>query len=146
MKFTWIIIALISGALLPIQGGLNSRLGKAVETPVGAALISFVIGTVALAAYCLLTRQQILWSGLKSTPAYLWIGGLLGAFYITATIMAFPRLGPALTFGLVVAGQMIMSLLMGHFNLLVAHPQPINLMKLLGVALIIGGVIIIRRF
>jgi transporter family-2 protein len=74
------------------------------------------------------------------------LGGLLGAFYVTIIVLAFPRLGPALTFGLVVAGQMIMSLLLDHFNILVAQAQPINWWKLFGVALIISGVIVIRKF
>ncbi|HYC28122.1 MAG TPA: DMT family transporter [Chitinophagaceae bacterium] len=146
MKFTWIIIALIAGAFLPIQGGLNSRMGKAVENPIYASLISFLVGSVALVLYCLITRQQLSWPGLKAAPGYLWLGGVLGTFYVTVIVMAFPRLGPALTFGLVVAGQMIMSVLMDQFNMLVAQQQPINLMKLLGVVLIIGGVIIIRKF
>jgi len=142
----WIIIALIAGAFLPIQGGLNSRMGKFVENPVYASLISFLTGSVTLVLYCLLTRQPVSVSGLKAAPAYLWLGGVLGAFYVTVIVMAFPRLGPALTFGLVVAGQMIMSVLMDQFNLLVVQQQPINLMKVLGVALIICGVIIIRKF
>ena len=146
MKFTWIIIALIAGAFLPIQGGLNSRMGKAVENPVYASLISFLVGTVTLLVYCLVTRQQLSWQGLKAAPSYLWLGGVLGTFYVTVIVMAFPRLGPALTFGLVVAGQMIMSVLMDQFNMLVAQQQPINLMKVVGVVLIIGGVIIIRKF
>jgi bacterial/archaeal transporter family-2 protein len=146
MKFTWILIALISGGFLPIQAGLNSRLGKITENPVHASLISFIVGTVTLALYSIITRQQVNWTGLKAAPAYLWLGGLLGAFYVTIIVLAFPRLGPALTFGLVVAGQMIMSLLLDHFNILVAQAQPINWWKLFGVALIISGVIVIRKF
>ncbi|MBS1563370.1 MAG: DMT family transporter, partial [Bacteroidetes bacterium] len=94
----------------------------------------------------LLTRQHVQLSGLKTAPLYLWSGGILGAFYVTVIILAFPKIGPALTFGLVVAGQMITSLLLGHFNILVEHPSPVNVWKLLGVLLVIGGVVIIRKF
>ena len=145
MKITWIILALLSGAFLPIQGGLNSRLGKTIESPVHASLISFVVGAISIALYCLITRQHVLWTGLKTAPAYLWLGGILGAFYVTAIILAFPRIGPALTFGLVVAGQMIMSVLLDHFNILVVQPQPVNIWKVLGIVFIISGVIIIRK-
>lgn len=41
MKFTWMFIAFLSGAVLPIQAGLNTKLGKSIESPVFAALISF---------------------------------------------------------------------------------------------------------
>ena len=146
MKITWIILALLSGAFLPIQGGLNSRLGKTIESPFHASLLSFVVGAITIILYCLITRQHVLWTGLKTTPAYLWSGGILGAFYVTAIILAFPRIGPALTFGLVVAGQMIMSVLLDHFNVLVVQPQPVNIWKVLGIVLIISGVIVIRKF
>jgi len=146
MKITWIILALLSGMFLPIQAGLNSRLGKTIESPVHASLISFIVGAIAIAVYSVTTRQHVLWIGLKTAPPYLWLGGILGAIYVTVIILAFPRIGPALTFGLVVAGQMIMSVMLDHFNVLVAQPQPMNIWKLLGVMLVISGVIIIRKF
>ena len=146
MKLPWIIIALLSGVFLPIQGGLNARLGKSIESPVHASFISFFIGFITIFIYIVLTKQHVFWSGLKTAPAYLWIGGILGAFYVTAIILAFPRLGPALTFGLVVAGQMIMSVLLDHFNILVTQQTPINIWRLFGMILIISGVIIIRKF
>ena len=144
-KLIWIIIALLSGAVLPIQAGLNSRLGVAAQNAVYASTISFVVGTVGLIVYILITRQNVSIAGLREVPVYIWLGGLLGAFYVTAIVLLFPKLGPGLTFGLVVAGQMFVSILLEHFNVLVAHPTPINYMKLLGIALIIVGVVIIRR-
>ena len=146
MKLTWIIIALISGAFLPIQGGINSRLGKTIESPEYASLISFVIGTVTLLLYNLITKQHVSWSGLRIAPVYLWIGGILGAFYVTSIILAFPRIGPALTFGFVVAGQMIMSVLLDHFNILVPQQHNINIWRIIGILLISTGVIILRKF
>ena len=145
-KLLWIILALLSGAFLPIQAGLNSKLGKAVENPVYASLFSFVIGALGLIAYILLTRQTLSWSGVKDAPSYIWLGGLMGAFYVTVIVLAFPVLGPGLTFGLVVAGQMIISIILEHFNILVAQQNPISYMKVLGIALVIAGVIIIRRY
>jgi len=146
MKSIWIVMALLAGAFLPLQGGINSKLGKEIASPVHASFISFLVGAAVLFVYTLLTRQHVQVSGLKTAPLYLWSGGLLGAFYVTIIILAFPEIGPALTFGLVVAGQMIMSLALGHFNILVEHPTPINVWKLLGVLLVIGGVVIIRKF
>jgi transporter family-2 protein len=70
----------------------------------------------------------------------------LGAFYVTVIILAFPKLGPGLTFALVVAGQMIVSMLLEHFDILVAQQNPITAVRLGGVALIIAGVILIKFF
>lgn len=86
------------------------------------------------------------WAGVREAPAHVWLGGLLGAFYVTVIILAFPKLGPGLTFGLVVAGQMIISILLEHFNILVAQQNSMSFMKLLGVMLVVAGVIIIRKF
>lgn len=145
-KIIWIVLAFLSGTFLPIQAGLNSRLGKASESPVYASMFSFVVGTIGLLVYILLTRQSISWAGVKDAPSYVWLGGLLGAFYVTVIILAFPKLGPGLTFGLVVAGQMIVSVLLEHNNILVAQQNPINAMKLLGIGLVIAGVLIIRKY
>ncbi|MDU0220409.1 DMT family transporter, partial [Escherichia coli] len=83
--------------------------------------------------------------GLREAPAYVWLGGLLGAFYVTAIVLAFLQIGPALTFGLVVAGQMLIALLLDHFSILVANPHPVNIWRVLGVLMIVGGVVLIRK-
>jgi len=145
-KITWIVLAFLSGAFLPVQAGLNAKLGKAAQNPIQASMISFVVGTIALVLYILISGQTISWSGLKSAPPYAWFGGILGAFYVTIIVLAFPKLGPGLTFGLVVAGQMIVSLLLEHYNILVAQPNAISFPKIIGVLLVVAGVIIIRKF
>ncbi|HEY1062556.1 MAG TPA: DMT family transporter [Daejeonella sp.] len=145
-KLMWIALAFLSGAFLPIQAGLNAKLGKAAESPVYASMLSFAVGTLGLITYILITKQSISWAGVREAPAHIWLGGLLGAFYVTVIILAFPKLGPGLTFGLVVAGQMIISIILEHFNILVAQQNSISLMKLLGVLLVVAGVIIIRKF
>ena len=145
-KVIWIVLTLVAGAFLPIQAGLNTRLGKAIASPVYASLISFFVGLVGLLIYILITRQTVSFSGIKDSPGYIWIGGLLGAFYITVIIFAFPVLGPGVTFGLIVAGQMVVSILLAHFNILVVHQSSISFLKIFGVLLIVAGVIIIRRY
>lgn len=145
-KLTWIILTLIAGALLPVQAGLNAKLGKAAASPIYAALISFLVGTAGLIIYIVITGQTLSWSGLKNAPAHIWLGGLIGAFYIAVMVLAFPALGPGLTFGLIVAGQMVLSIFLEHFNILVAQPNPVNWMRILGMVLVIGGVIIIRKY
>lgn len=145
-KVIWIVLAFLSGAFLPIQAGMNAKLGKAAANPVYASMFSFVVGIVGIIVYIFLTRQTVSWSGVKEAPFYAWIGGLLGAFYVTVIILAFPKLGPGLTFGLVVAGQMIVSVFLEHKNILVAQQNPISYMKILGIILVIAGVVIIRKY
>ena len=145
-KPIWIAASLIAGALLPLQASINAKLGKAATSAFHASMISFLVGTLTVALYILLTKQTVSWAGIKSAPAYAWLGGLLGAFYVTVVILAFPKLGPALTFGLVVTGQMFLSAIMEHFDILVAQQHSLNILRILGFLMVIGGVILIRKF
>ena len=146
IKILWIVMALAAGSALPMQGGINTRLGKTLASPLHAALISFSIGAAGLFVYCLLTKQPVSWSGLRQLPVGYWAGGILGAIYVTIVILVFPKLGPGLTFSLIVAGQMVVALLLEHFNVLVAQPQPINLGRICGVTLIVAGVMLMKQF
>ena len=145
-KLIFIALAFLSGAVLPLQAALNTKLGKSVGNPVYASMFSFIVGAVGIALYIVLTKQTFSWAGVRSAPAYAWIGGLLGAFYVTIMIFLFPRLGPGLTFGLVIAGQMILAAFLEHFNILVSQPHPLNLPRVIGMLLVIAGVILLRLF
>ncbi|SFS44720.1 transporter family-2 protein [Sphingobacterium wenxiniae] len=145
-KIIWIAMAFLAGAFLPLQAGLNSKLAKTGGSPVHASMISFAVGVVALIVYIFLTSQNVSWKGIREAPAYAWAGGVLGAFYVTVIVLAFPKIGPGLTFGLVVAGQLLISMLMEHFQVLGAQPQPVSIGRILGMLLIIGGVVVMKKF
>lgn len=146
MAIFWIALALVAGALVPLQGAFNAKLGAAAASPIHASLVSFIVGTTAIAAYAIVTRQSVSWSGMAGAPWYAWLGGFCGAFALTAIILIFPRLGPGLGFGLIIAGQLTASVALEHFNILVAEPHPISVLRLAGVGLVIGGVAMIRAF
>ena len=147
MKVTWLIIVFICGALLPFQAGLNARLGKSIDSPTYASLFSFIVGALTVAIYLQFTKETVTWAGLKSASISSWLGGgVTGAIFITASMLALPRIGMAMTFGLIVAGQVIVSVLLDHFDILVAEHHSFNMWRLLGIILIIGGVLIVRKF
>lgn len=125
---------------------MNNKLAKTGGSPVHASMISFAIGLLALVLYILLTSQNVSWRGIKDAPTYAWIGGILGAFYVTIIVLAFPKIGPGLTFGLVVTGQLLISMLMEHFYIMGAQQIPISIGRIVGMILIIGGVIIMKKF
>ena len=141
------LFAIVAGVMLPVQAGLNSKLGEVTKSPIYATLISFVVGTVGLVVYMLLTQEN--WSSIKNTaqlPWYYWTGGLLGALYVAAIIILAPRLGVALTFGLTVAAQMVFSLAMDHYGWLGVPQHPVNWARVFGVTLIVAGVAIVRSY
>lgn len=140
-------MAIAAGAVLPIQAALNGKMGKAVGDPVYAALISFVIGSIGLLAYVIATKTDLsTFPEARNVHWSVWLAGLLGAFYVACVIILAPKLGVALTFGLVVAGQLGVSLCLDHFGLMGIPVHSINWQRVLGIVLIIGGVILIRKF
>lgn len=141
------VITAVTGALLPIQAGVNSRLGKISGGPVTAAFISFLVGTVLLAAYILISKKQTLhWSSLQTASVWLFTGGVIGAFYVSASTSIIPTLGTALTFSLIISGQLIAAMIIDHFGWLGMEVKEINIGKLTGAALLIAGVILIRKY
>ncbi|MBI9087147.1 MAG: DMT family transporter [Desulfobacterales bacterium] len=143
----YILLALVAGACLPTQAGINVHLGLWTRSSVLAAAISFAVGTLALIAYALGTRIPLpAAEGLAGRPWWIWSGGVLGAFFVTATVILAPRLGAAAMLALIIAGQMVASLLLDHFGLLGYAVHPVNGWRMLGVALLVAGVVLIRRF
>jgi transporter family-2 protein len=146
-SYLYILIALLAGAMMPTQAATNNRMASVVESPILAALLSFLVGTIALFAYALLTGEPISNLALaKNAPPIAWIGGLLGAFFVAAAVTLVPRLGVAMTFSLIIAGQMVATLIIDHFGLLGVPVKEISFTRIAGILLITGGVILIRRF
>ena len=70
----------------------------------------------------------------------------MGAFFVTMTIVAVPRLGAMSVMALLIAGQMAMSLVLDHFGWLGIPAQPVSLWRILGAVLLFAGVVLIRKF
>jgi len=147
LQFFYILLAIVAGAVLPLQAGLNVQLGKSVNQPIFAAFASFLIGSLGLLVYLLILKFDFSTvSQTRTVSPWVWIAGILGAFYVAAVIILAPRLGTALTFSLVVTGQMIISLILDHYGLLGLPVKHINWQRLVGVAFLITGVLLIRKF
>ncbi len=143
----YLLIALVAGAILPVQAGLNAKMGKVVSDPVFAALISFVIGTMGVLFYCLVARVDFSQISEASTVNWsLWTPGFIGAFYVVTVIILVPKIGAALTFGLLVLGQMSASLVLDHYGLVGMPLHQINWQRIVGALFIISGVLLIRNF
>jgi transporter family-2 protein len=77
-------------------------------------------------------------------PWWIWVGGLLGAFYVLGSIVTAPKLGAATLVALILAGQAIASLLVDHFGWVGFEPHPITGVRVVGVLLLAGGVALVR--
>jgi transporter family-2 protein len=140
------LLSFAAGVVLIVQIGVNATLRRALGGPVVAGLASFLVGSIGIAAFLVLSRTP--WPGraqLAAAPAWAWLGGLLGAYYVIWTVVAGPRLGAATLLALVILGQLVTSLLADHFGWLGFPLHPISLTRLAGAALLFAGVLLITR-
>ena len=142
-----LLVALIAGAVLPVQTAVNNKMAVTVGTPVLGALVSFAVGTLSILIYSVASGESLSsLSTAKDAPAIAWIGGLLGAFFVTATIILMPRLGVALTISLIIAGQLIIALVMDHYGLLGLEVRQVTPLRIAGVVLVGLGTVLIRKY
>jgi transporter family-2 protein len=147
MQLVFIMLVLLAGIMAPTQAGINSQLSQYLRSYYLAALVSFFVGTMALLGFNLLLRSP--WPPLQElsrSPWWVWLGGFCGAFLVTVTIAAVPRLGATTMFAFFLAGQMLASLLLDHFGLLGYPQQSINLWRVAGVILLLSGALLVRKF
>lgn len=140
------ILVLLAGAMTAAQPPTNAVLARASGSPVFAALLSFAVGTLVLIAITLATRPQLSLGALREVPWWAWAGGFYGAFFVAVGAYAAPRLGIASLITIAVAGQMLAALAIDHFGAFGLARAPISLGRVLGVMLIVGGVVLVRRF
>ena len=146
MQSLYYLLGLGVGAGLVVQVGMNSTLRSLLGSPIVAALISFLVGSLALAVYAGVARTPLpLRAQLGAVPAWAWLGGVLGAFYVASSVIVGPRLGAATLLALVVLGQLGTSLLVDHYGWLGFPQHPLNLVRVLGAVLLFGGVLLITR-
>jgi bacterial/archaeal transporter family-2 protein len=143
---TWpyYLFAIAAGAMLPVQFGINAQLATWVGSSLRATLVSFAVGTVALLAAALVFARG--WPAEKAAdaPWWVWVGGLLGAFYVLGSIVTAPKLGAAALFAFILAGQAVASLAVDHFGWVGFEENPITPGRLLGIALVAAGVAAVR--
>jgi transporter family-2 protein len=143
MQLLLAVLAFAAGVVLVVQVGVNATLRNGLGSPATAAFMSFLVGSVALAALVSLERAWPARAQFAAVPQWAWAGGFLGAFYVVCTIVVGPRLGAAALLALVILGQLTTSLLVDHFGWLGFPQHPLTLTRLLGVALLFAGAMLI---
>ena len=140
-----LFLALIAGFLMAVQAPTNAILGKASGSPVVAAFISFVVGTVALGAMVGVTSGRLFSPELKAVPWYAWLGGFYGAFFVAIAAFGAPKIGVGPLLTAAIGGQLIGAIVLDHFGLLGLSRQPVSVEKLAGVLLVLFGAWLVRR-
>jgi len=143
----FLLFAILAGAAVPVQFAVNSELRGAVGGTITAAAISFLVRTIVLGAAVLLVREGVsVLSDIAGAPWWVWVGGLLGAYYVAASIIILtPRLGAANTVTFIIAGQVLASMILDQFGLLNLSVYPASLARIGDGALVIAGVFVVLR-
>jgi bacterial/archaeal transporter family-2 protein len=145
----WVLLGLIAGAVLPVQGAINAQLRVDLDAPIAVGALSFVVATLTMAtllgvllAVAAIRRPRP--SGLASVPWWGWLGGLCGATYVVSVFALIPEIGVAPTVALTVAGQQLASVMVDRYGLLRLPRREISARRLLGVGVLLAGVALIQ--
>ena len=140
------VAAVLAGVSFVVQQAVNADLRSTLGSASWAGFVSYLGGTLCMVVLALAMRDPLPAAGLAARANWwAWSGGFFGAIYIAISIMLVPRLGTATFVALLVAGQMLASLIVDHYGIFGVVQHPVSAPRLLGAALLLGGVILIRR-
>ena len=139
------ILAATAGISLVVQQALNANLRAALNSAAWSGIMSYFIGVICMAALALALQDPIPSVATAARiPWFAWSGGLFGAIFVVLAIFLIPQLGAAAFFALLIAGQMLGSIAFDHFGLLGVPVHPVSAVRVIGAALFVGGVVLIR--
>lgn len=147
-QFFWQLAGIFTGMLSAMQTAINGHLGVVLNSAEKAALVSFVIGTVALWVIVIVREHQI---NLKPAfnqnyPWWIWIGGIIGALFVLGNAFLVPLIGTGLAVVIVLFGMITGSLLVDHFGWLGANRILVEPIQLIGILVMLVGVVLIKLF
>lgn len=140
-----LLLALVAGVLLAVQAPTNAILAKAGGSPVMAAFVSFLIGSLALGVATLASSGRLFAPGLRQVPWYAWAGGLYGAVFVAVAAFAAPRIGVGVLLTAAVAGQLVAAVVLDHYGLLGLARHPVTITRIGGILLVFAGAWLVRR-
>jgi transporter family-2 protein len=143
----YLLIALLAGALVTLQTGSNARLKDALGQSLPAVILSSLLGIVFLVVVVLAMRAPVpSLSRATTAPWTAWLGGAFGALYAVTVVVLARELGAATLTALVVAGQLMCSVLLDHYGLLGFELHAISAARVLGCGLMLAGMVLIWKF
>lgn len=136
-----IIISLISGALMSVQGVFNTGVTKETSVWISAGFVQFTALIVCIAAWFITGRESNVGALFQVGNKYMLLGGVLGAFITYTVIMSMNSLGPARSVMLIVTAQLAIAYLIELFGMFGVDKVDFQWRKVIGLAVIIAGII-----
>ena len=139
------VLALATGAMIPLQLAFNGQLGQSLRSTYAGAFYVFVVGLFAVAIIMVVANER--WprpADLANVPATAWLGGLIAAIYIVAVVFLVPRLGVGSTAVIIIAGQIIAAMVMDHFGAFGTPESPVTVARFGGASMVLFGAAIVK--
>lgn len=145
MHWPYIFLAMLGGAVTPLQAGVNARLGRQLGAAWFGTWANFVVGALLATGVAIALRVPMPTSAaLAGAPWWAWLGGLCGVTLVFSASTSVPHLGYAGLVLSIVVGQIVASVLLDHFGVLSAV-RPLTWPRLGGLVLVVAGMLIVQR-
>ena len=140
-----LLLAMLVGAIVPVQTAINTRLRQSVGSPIGATFVSFIIAVVVASVISWGASGALVpdLSTAASQPWWAWLGGFMGVMFIAGNIVLFPKLGPVQTVILPILGQVVMGLLIDRFGLFQSPRVAVGALRLVGALIVVLGIAVV---
>jgi bacterial/archaeal transporter family-2 protein len=142
----YMLAALVAGAAVAYQPLINAVLARAIGSTTGAAAVSLCVAFLGgLALVGLTGAGDMSRATLAQVPWWVFFAGLIGTAFVAACVAIAPVIGGLLFFACVVAGQLGGAMLADHFGWFGTTVRPISALRLLGLAFVLGGALLVQR-
>lgn len=142
--FSW--LALLAGAAIAVQAGMNAQLGVLLKSPLLSAAITFVVACCCvLLAVGVTARQLPSITSVQTVPWHLWFSGAISAFGVASFYFLIPRMGVGSMMSFALTGQLLVAMLISHWGCFDLPIKTINPSKLAGVVAMIAGIVLINK-
>lgn len=141
------LFALTGGIFLSIQGGLNAQLGTLLKNPLLATLVAYLFSTIFAFVLVLFSLKNVpTIQQVKEIPTYLWFtGALFSVLGISLYYYTIPKLGISTMISIGLFGQMLFSVIAGHFAWFGLPKEPADLKRIVGISAMVVGIILINK-
>jgi len=137
------LIAIISGALMSVQGVFNTQVTKSSGVWAAASFVQFSALIVCLGAWAIFEKVPLM-QVFRVQPKYMLLGGAIGAFITYTVVQSMASLGPAKAALFIVVSQLIVAYVIEVLGLFGVERADFSFKKLIGMAIAIVGIIIFK--
>ncbi|MDF3606890.1 DMT family transporter [Paracoccus sp. DMF-8] len=144
IPFVAVIFVILAGACISIQAPINAALGRAVQSPLVAAAISFAVGFVLLTLAAFASGDGRGFATAFRQDWKLWLGGILGAFYVWTIVWTLPRMGVVTAICAMALGQMVAAIILDRVGAFGLPVREVSIPRIVAALMVAGGLVLSR--